>query len=74
MKEQIIAVQRMQDYIAAHLDEEITSAELARAAVQQSMEKYEPSAIGFKWNADEPRIQLEPIGERGYIELKAVIR
>ena len=43
-------------------------------AVQQSMEKYEPSVIGFKWNNDEPRIQLEPIGERGYIELKAVKR
>ena len=43
-------------------------------AVQQSMEKYEPSVIGFKWNNDEPRIQLEPIGERGYIELKAVMR
>lgn len=43
-------------------------------AVQQSMEKYEPSVIGFKWNDDEPRIQLEPIGERGYIELKAVMR
>lgn len=46
----------------------------AITAVQQSMEKYEPSVIGFKWNADEPRIQLEPIGERGYIELKAVKR
>lgn len=42
-------------------------------AVQQSMEKYEPSVIGFKWNDDEPRIQLEPIGERGYIEMKAVM-
>ena len=41
--------------------------------VQQSMEKYEPSVIGFKWNDDEPRIQLEPIGERGYIEMKAVM-
>lgn len=43
-------------------------------AVQQSMEKYEPSVIGCKWNAAEPKIQLEPIGERGYIELKAVCR
>lgn len=42
--------------------------------VQQSMEKYEPSVIGFEWNSDEPRIQLEPRGERGYIELKAVKR
>ncbi len=43
-------------------------------AVQQSMERYQPSAIGLKWNNDEPKIQLEPIGERGYIELKAVCR
>ncbi len=43
-------------------------------AVQQSMEKYEPSVIGFRWNDNEPRVQLEPIGERGYIELKAVKR
>lgn len=43
-------------------------------AVQQSMERYQPSAIGLKWNNDEPEIQLEPIGERGYIELKAVCR
>ena len=43
-------------------------------AVQQSMEKYKPSVIGFEWNSDEPRIQLEPRGERGYIELKAVKR
>ncbi len=43
-------------------------------AVQQSMEKYEPSVIGFRWNDNEPRIQLEPIGKRGYIELKAVRR
>ena len=42
-------------------------------AVQQSIEKYDPSVIGCKWNNDEPRIQLEPIGERGYIELKAVM-
>ena len=36
--------------------------------------KYEPSAIDFQWNDDEPRIQLEPRGECGYIELKAVKR
>ena len=41
-------------------------------AVQQSMERYVPSVIGCEWNDDEPRIQLEPIGERGYIELKAI--
>ena len=33
MTEQVAAVQRMQDFIAAHLDEEITLADLARAAM-----------------------------------------
>ena len=46
----------------------------AITAVQQSLEKYDPSVIGLKWNDEEPRTQLEPIGQRGYIELKAVKR
>ena len=33
MNEQILAVQRMQDYIEAHIDEEITMAELSRTAL-----------------------------------------
>ena len=41
-------------------------------AVQKSMDKYEPSVIGYQWDNENPRIQLEPRGERGYIELKAV--
>ncbi len=44
----------------------------AITAVQQSMDKYEPSVIGYEWDKGNPRIQLEPRGERGYIELKAV--
>ena len=32
MKEQILAVQRMQDYIAEHLEETITLAQLARVS------------------------------------------
>ncbi len=40
--------------------------------VQRSAEKYDPSVIGYKWDKDEPRIQLEPIGHRGYIELYPV--
>lgn len=31
--------------------------------------KYDPSVIGYQWDKDNPRIQLEPIGSRGYIEL-----
>lgn len=41
-------------------------------ALQSAMERYEPSAIGYVWDDANPRIQLEPRGERGYIELKAV--
>ncbi len=41
-------------------------------ALQSAMERYEPSAIGYVWDDTNPRIQLEPRGERGYIELKAV--
>lgn len=44
----------------------------AIACVQQSMEKYNPSIIGYEWDDSSPKIQLEPIGERGYIELKPV--
>ena len=31
--------------------------------------KYDPAFIGFEWDDSNPRIQLEPRGERGYIEL-----
>lgn len=41
-------------------------------AVQSAMEKYNPSVLGMQWDLDNPKIQLEPIGERGYIELKPV--
>lgn len=41
-------------------------------AVQQAMDRYDPSVIGYRWNAESPRIQLEPVGTRGYIKLKAV--
>ena len=34
--------------------------------------KYDPEFIGYEWNESHPRIQLEPIGERGYIELVPV--
>ena len=40
--------------------------------VQASMDKYDPSVIGHAWDNSNPRIQLEPRGERGYIELKAI--
>ena len=46
----------------------------AIAAVQQAMDRYDPSAIGYAWDEANPRIQLEPRGERGYIELRPVKR
>ena len=41
-------------------------------AVQQAAERYQPSVVGYEWDAENPRIQLEPRGERGYIELLPV--
>ena len=41
-------------------------------AVQQAMDRYTPTVIGYQWDDGNPRIQLEPRGERGYIELRAV--
>lgn len=41
-------------------------------ALQVAMDRYEPSVIGYVWDDANPRIQLEPIGKRGYIELRAV--
>lgn len=43
-------------------------------AVQHSMNQYDPTLIGYVWDDENPRIQLEPKGERGYIELRAVKR
>lgn len=40
--------------------------------VQDAIKKYDPSIIGYKWDKSNPRIQLEPIGTRGYIELLAI--
>ena len=41
-------------------------------AVQNAMNRYVPSVIGYCWDDSNPRIQLEPRGERGYIEMRAV--
>ena len=42
--------------------------------VQAAMDSYDPSVIGYRWDDENPRIQLEPRGQRGYIELRAVRR
>ena len=36
--------------------------------VQQAIAKYDPFILGLAWGESNPRIQLEPIGQRGYIE------
>ena len=43
-------------------------------AVQSAMNCYDPSVVGYCWDNENPRIQLEPHGDRGYIELRAVRR
>ena len=40
--------------------------------IWEAEKKYNPSVIGYIWDQDNPRIQLEPIGTRGYIELLAI--
>lgn len=37
--------------------------------IWEAEKKYAPSVIGYEWDSENPRIQLEPIGTRGYIEL-----
>ena len=46
-------------------------------AIEQTWEaikKYNPQVLGYCWDDSNPRIQLEPIGARGYIELLPVKR
>lgn len=37
-----------------------------------AVQKYNPEIIGYRWDDANPRIQLEPVGSRGYIELHPV--
>ena len=37
-----------------------------------AIEKHNPSSVGYTWDKANPRIQLEPIGARGYIELHPI--
>ncbi|MDD3370153.1 MAG: AraC family transcriptional regulator, partial [Lachnospiraceae bacterium] len=38
----------------------------------EAEKKYDPSIIGYKWDSANPKIQLEPIGTRGYVELMPI--
>ena len=40
--------------------------------IWEAEKKYDPAFIGYEWDRSNPTVQLEPIGERGYIELVAV--
>jgi AraC-like DNA-binding protein len=42
--------------------------------VRDAILNYDPSTIGYTWDDTNPRIQLEPIGTRGYIELLPVTK
>ncbi len=44
----------------------------AISALQQAVNDYDPAVIGYMWDDSAARIQLEPRGSRGYIELRAV--
>lgn len=46
--------------------------EAAIMEIQDAQTKYNPSFIGYEWDSMNPKIQLEPIGTRGYIELAPV--
>ena len=46
--------------------------ESAIGEIWSAIEKYDPSLVGYAWDKENPRIQLEPIGARGYIELLPV--
>lgn len=43
--------------------------EQAISDVWESEKKYDPSILGYSWDDENPKIQLEPIGTRGYVEL-----
>jgi AraC-type DNA-binding domain-containing proteins len=40
--------------------------------VWNAVKKYDPSVTGYAWDETNPRIQLEPRGSRGYVELLPV--
>ncbi|MDD2960163.1 MAG: AraC family transcriptional regulator [Lachnospiraceae bacterium] len=41
--------------------------------IWKAEKKYDPTRLGYAWDMDNPRIQLEPRGERGYMELLPVV-
>lgn len=41
-------------------------------ALWGAIKKYDPAVLGYRWDDENPRIQPEPLGHRGYIELVPV--
>lgn len=41
-------------------------------ATWQAIEKFNPSTYGYEWDNTQPKFQLEPRGERGYIEARPI--
>lgn len=41
----------------------------AISEVQTAVSRYNPASQGLEWDSENPKIQLEPVGARGYIEL-----
>lgn len=41
-------------------------------SVQYTLNHYDPTIIGYAWDDSNPRIQLEPRGEREYTELRSI--
>ena len=46
----------------------------AIAIIHDTANRYDPADIGYEWDDTHPRIQLEPRGERGCIELRGIKR
>lgn len=40
--------------------------------MRAAIKKYDPKTIGSTWDKNNPKIQLEPIGTRGYIEMMPI--
>ena len=40
--------------------------------VQEAIKRFNPTTRGYQWDKENPRIQLEPIGNRGYCEMMAI--
>lgn len=43
-------------------------------SLRRAMDRYDPGVIGYRWDDENPRIQLEPRGARGDIQMRAVTR